>query len=366
MPDSQPPHSISVDELDYHLPPGLIATRPAEPRDSARMLVLWRSNERLEHRQVRDLPEYLLAGDSMVFNTTKVLPARFFGRRATGGKVEGLYLEQVEADDGNCTWLVMLKAGGRLVPGDQIDLLDHDGGKSAVSLELLRKQDADWWVSRKGGADTPSVLHRIGHTPLPPYIIKARGSDLSDDEVDRRWYQTVYADASRAGSVAAPTAGLHFTDNLLSRIAAMGVQRIDVTLHVGPGTFKPVTAATLAEHPMHAESFEVTGHNLEKLSTRPGRVIAVGTTSVRTLESLPDPLPENCGGLRGTTDLLIAPPHEFRLVDGMLTNFHLPRSTLLALVAAMVGLDRLKAVYQQAIDRGYRFYSYGDAMLILP
>ena len=372
MPDSQPPHSISVDELDYHLPSGLIATRPAEPRDSARMLVLWRSNDRLEHRQVRDLPEYMQAGDSMVFNTTRVLPARFFGRRATGGKVEGLFLEQQEIKGDWPNWLVMLKAGGRLVPGDLIELFDRDGGESLVVLKLLHKQGGDWWVQALGTGDTFAWLHRIGHTPLPPYIIKARGSESSDDEVDRKWYQTVYADSSRAGSVAAPTAGLHFTDDLLSRIAAMGAQRIDVTLHVGPGTFKPVTAATLAEHPMHSESFEVTGDNLEKLRTQMGRVIAVGTTTVRTLESLPDPLPnhssppENCGGLRGTTDLLIAPPHEFRLVDGMLTNFHLPRSTLLALVAAMVGLNRLKAVYQQAIDRGYRFYSYGDAMLILP
>jgi len=372
MPDSQPPHSLLVDELDYHLPPGLIATRPAEPRDAARMLVMWRSNDKVEHRQVLDLPEYLQAGDSMVFNTTTVLPARFFGVRSTGGKVEGLFLDH-QTNEGDCPhWRVMLKAGGRLAEGDRIELLDHQGGKSSIILKLLRKQESDWWVQATGVTDSHEALRRIGHTPLPPYIIKARGDESPGDDVDRRWYQTVYANAARAGSVAAPTAGLHFTEELLNQIARKGVQRIDVTLHVGPGTFKPVTAATLAEHPMHAESFEVTADNLEKLRERPSRVIAVGTTTVRTLESLPDPLPgrsrivENYGGIRGSTDLLIAPPHQFRLVDGMLTNFHLPRSTLLALVAAMVGLDRLKAVYQQAIDRGYRFYSYGDAMLILP
>jgi len=368
---------LPTDALEYHLPPELIATRPVEPRDTARMLVWRQSTQEIEHRRVRDLPEYLVAGDSMVFNTTKVLPARFFGVRDTGGKVEGLFLDERRAEDDQRTWRVMLKAGGRLMPGDRIGLLDRDGKASSVILKLIMKENADWRVEPVGGGDVEAILQRIGHPPLPPYIIRARGEEVvghakSVEDADREWYQTVYADASRAGSVAAPTAGLHFTDDLLKRIDHAGVQRINVTLHVGPGTFKSVTAATLVEHAMHAESFEVTGDNLDKLRHKRGRTIAVGTTSVRALESLPHPLPErgqnaeNCGDFRGMTDLLIAPPFHFRLVDGMLTNFHLPRSTLLALVAAMVGLERLKTVYQLAIDRGYRFYSYGDAMLILP
>jgi S-adenosylmethionine:tRNA ribosyltransferase-isomerase len=212
---------------------------------------------------------------------------------------------------------------------------------------------------------------------LPPYIQRARhvqGIEISDER-DRQWYQTTYADPRRRRSVAAPTAGLHFTPHLLEAMTNRGVQRLDVTLHVGPGTFKPVAAETLAEHTMHTEFFEVDERTVQALrETRRrieragrGRIIAVGTTTVRTLESLPSPLSATTDGpMAGETDLLIAPPYEFRLVDGMLTNFHLPRSTLLALVAAMVGLERLLAIYREAVEREYRFYSYGDAMLILP
>lgn len=370
---------LRTDDLDYELPSDLIATRPAEPRDAARMLVMWRSDERIEHRHVRDLPEYLQSTDALVFNNTAVAPARLIGRRAdTGGKIEGLFLREIPTGDPNeILWQMMLKAGGRLTAGQKVQWLAHDGASTDTIVELVRAEQGEWIVRLISGRSTSDALEAVGWTPLPPYILQARrergdgSSDAEIDEQDRAWYQTVYADAARRQSVAAPTAGLHFTEELLRKIDETGVKRLNVTLHVGPGTFKPVTAPTLDQHRMHAEWFEVSAQTIAALHERrggtpPGRVIAIGTTTVRTLESLPYPLPENCGSIAKMTDLLIAPPFDFKYVDGMLTNFHLPRSTLLALVAAMVGLDRLKRVYNQAIAHGYRFYSYGDAMLILP
>jgi S-adenosylmethionine:tRNA ribosyltransferase-isomerase len=365
-------HPIRTDELDYHLPPDRIATHPAEPRDSARMLVISRSDPlRLEHRHVSDLPSHLVAGDALVLNTSAVAPARFLGRRNdTGARLEGLFIEA--RDD--APWLVMLRCNTRLRPGMQIELMRGEPPSSPAGLlELVTRQDGDWLVRPLGPRiDALRVLDEAGRTPLPPYIRRARGGQAVPDELDRRWYQTVYADPVERKSVAAPTAGLHFTPRLLDALAAVGIRRVDVTLHVGPGTFKPITAETLDRHRMHTESFHVGGSALAALKEvrRAGRhIIAVGTTCARTLESLPDPLSDPVclrDGLRGETDLLIAPPFEFRLVDGLLTNFHLPRSTLLALVAAMIGLDRVKSVYAAAVAAGYRFYSYGDAMLILP
>ncbi|MCH7573482.1 MAG: S-adenosylmethionine:tRNA ribosyltransferase-isomerase, partial [Planctomycetes bacterium] len=231
-------------------------------------------------------------------------------------------------------------------------------------------------VAVDGPRPADAVLEVVGLTPLPPYILRARGvrGDRSvDDAQDRSWYQTVYADPDQGRSVAAPTAGLHFTPELLQTLLGKGVERLEISLNIGPGTFKPITTPTLETHDMYWECYEVPSETLESLNAiqdrkkagESGRLFAVGTTSVRTLESLPDPLPVH-ESLTGTTDLFIAPPYDFRFVDGLLTNFHLPRSTLLALVAALVGLERLLAVYEQAIREGYRFYSYGDAMLILP
>ncbi len=354
-----PPSDLATQELDYPLPPELIATRPVRPRDAARMLVVTRSGDGIEHARVRDLPDYLRAGDAMVFNTTAVAPARFRGRRSgTGGRVEGLFVEHA----GDQQWVVMLRSNGRLHAGDRIDLLDRDGGESPHRLELLEPHSEGWIVAVPGPAD---VLDRVGLTPLPPYILKARDGRQIADDLDRTWYQTVYADPAQRRSVAAPTAGLHFTDDLLARLDAAGVGRIDVTLHVGPGTFRPITAATLAGHTMHAEHYRVEPEAIAALQATTGRVFAVGTTAVRTLESLPDPLPPDVA-ISGCTDMLIAPPYEPRNFSGLLTNFHLPRSTLVALVGAVVGLDRLKAVYAEAVQQRYRFYSYGDAMLILP
>lgn len=363
--------SLTTDELDYHLPERLIATSPAQPRDAARMLVVHRSSDLIEHRHIRDLPAYLNPGDALVFNTTAVTPARLIGQRAdTAGKVEGLFLS-FHPDH---TWQVMLKSNGKLRPGMRIILHDQVGRPSNYELHLLEREDETWRVRLNPySSDHAEVLSAVGRTPLPPYILRARGEHAIADALDRAWYQTVYASASVEDrrSIAAPTAGLHFTEDLLQALHQRGVQRLDVLLHVGAGTFKPVTAPTLAEHAMHSEAYEVPAETIEALSrikrSRSGRVIAVGTTTVRTLESLPRPLPHVDPGqsLRSDTDLLIAPPYEFAYVDGMLTNFHLPRSTLLALVGAMVGLDRLKNIYAQAIAMQYRFYSYGDAMLIV-
>jgi S-adenosylmethionine:tRNA ribosyltransferase-isomerase len=361
-----PRHVLPTQRLDYDLPQELIATRPAEPRDSARMMVVRRSDERIDHVLVRDLPRYLEAGDAIVFNTTAVAPARLHGRRAgTGGRVECLFVEEPFPG----TWLVMLQSGGRLRPGEHIELVEAQGRPGGCALELIEARPEGWLARLTGPQDTARVLERLGLTPLPPYILKARGGAVIPDALDRRWYQTVYADPRQRGSVAAPTAGLHFTPGLLARLQAEGVERIDVTLHVGPGTFRPITAPTVEQHVMHAEHYAVSPEAIAALRRTRGRILAVGSTAVRTLESLPRPLPDPEsleGPLRGHTDLLIAPSYEFQRADGMLTNFHLPRTTLLALVAAVIGLDRVKAVYEEAARLRYRFYSYGDAMLILP
>ncbi|MDX2114236.1 MAG: tRNA preQ1(34) S-adenosylmethionine ribosyltransferase-isomerase QueA [Planctomycetota bacterium] len=367
---------LPVEALDYELPGELIARAPVEPRDSARLLVVSRSDPRvMRHMTVRDLPEVLLAGDLLVMNRSAVLPARFMGRRAdTGGRVEGLYVRS-QGD----LWEVMLKAGSAVRPGLVVVLTGRDAGQAEYRLEIVERHDQTWLgrvTSPEGAAvDGPTVLTAVGATPLPPYILAARKqrSEEIDDEQDRRWYQTVFARSDRAGSVAAPTAGLHFTGPLLERLAARGVGRAEVVLHVGPGTFKPVSEAFVEQHPMHSETCAVPGRTLRALDetrARGGRVIAVGTTSVRTLESLPE------GGgrladeqeLAWETDLLIAPGFGFRRVDGLMTNFHLPRSTLLALVGALFpdGVGRVLEIYREAIERRYRFFSYGDAMLILP
>ncbi len=342
-------------DLDYHLPEHLIATHPADRRDAARLLV---ATDGRPPRDlfVHDLPSLLQPGDLLVFNDTRVLPARFFGTRAdTGGKVEGLY---VETDPAGC-WRVLLESRGKLQPGERIQLDD------AHALQLIeRRPDASWRARLDGPLGTEALLEAVGRVPLPPYIRKARGSDADADE-DRRRYQTVYA--SDPGAVAAPTAGLHFTPALLDELQAAGVASAYLTLHVGLGTFAPVRAARLEDHAMHAERFTVPAKTLEALrrARHEGRrIIPVGTTCVRALESLPEPLPAR--EVRATTTLMIQPNYKLRFVDGLMTNFHLPRSTLLALVAARVGLERLRELYAHAVASEYRFYSYGDAMLVLP
>jgi S-adenosylmethionine:tRNA ribosyltransferase-isomerase len=340
--------------FDYELPEYLIAQYPAQRRDASRLLVLRRKDEHIEHRIFQELPELLQAGDLLVLNDTKVIPARLIGRRAdTGGRWEGLFL-QLRGQ----LWEMLAKTRGH--PGRGTRFITDSG----LTLILQgRTEDHHWLMEPQETGSVWELLERHGHVPLPPYIRKGR-----DEPADRERYQTVFA--ARAGSVAAPTAGLHFTDELLQRLTAGGVNIARVTLHVGLGTFAPIKNPDPRHHVMHREWCQVTAETVEAIQTtrqRGGRVVAVGTTTVRTLEtaarwgeaSLLAPF-------SGETDLYIYPPFEFRVVDALITNFHLPRTTLLLLVSAFVNNDELlKRAYEEAIAHEYRFYSYGDAMLIL-
>ncbi|MBM4051995.1 MAG: tRNA preQ1(34) S-adenosylmethionine ribosyltransferase-isomerase QueA [Planctomycetes bacterium] len=353
-------HRLRTDELDYPLDPACVATVPAEPRDSARMMIVRRSGAEVVHARVSDLPKWLAAGDLLVANHTKVAPVRFEAVRLGDSRaVEGLFVAPV----GDRAWTALVKGAKRLRPGDRIELRGTTGERAVV---VARERRGESWVIDFPDAPTP-ILERVGRAPLPPYILDARRErhESVDEALDRDRYQTVYAQAMSRPSVAAPTAGLHLTPALLQLLRQQGVGWSSVELQVGLGTFKPVETEWLDEHPMHAEWCRIEHGSLEAVCatrTAGGRVIAVGTTSVRVLESLP--VPPRAGEF--DTRLLIAPGHGFRLVDGLLTNFHLPRSTLLALVGAMVGLERLKSIYAAARREGYRFYSYGDCMLILP
>jgi S-adenosylmethionine:tRNA ribosyltransferase-isomerase len=336
--------------FDYHLPDHLVAQHPAERRDESRLLVVRRRTGALDHRTFRDLPELLSPGDLLVLNDTRVLPARLVGRRErTGGKWEGLFLREAGGH-----WEMLAQTRGY-----------PDVGTAFVTdtgLRLtLRGRTADrHWLMEPDPAGPPAeLLPRFGHVPLPPYIRKGRGEDA-----DRERYQTVYAD--RAGSVAAPTAGLHFTPELLARLADRGVGTARVTLHVGLGTFAPVKADDPAKHEIHREWCEVSGAAAEAVRAAKaggGRVVAVGTTTARTLETAAGP--DGVRAFAGETGLYVRPPFAFRAVDALVTNFHLPRTTLLLLVGAFAGSEVLRAAYAEAVARGYRFYSYGDAMLVL-
>lgn len=348
---------MRTDELNYHLPEDRIAAVPADRREQAKLMVVRCAEDTVDHRGAADLPRLLRAGDLLVLNRTRVLPARFFGRRAaTGGKIEGLYL----GSDPRGGWQVLLESRGKLQPGERIDLAENE------SLELIQRgPDNAWQTRRHGATETLALLDRIGAMPLPPYIRRRRAGEDSEElrAMDRQRYQTVFAD--HPGAVAAPTASLHLTEALLGELAEKGIETAMLTLHVGLGTFAPVRSETLDDHPMHAEWFSVPAATLEALRRARAegrRIIPVGTTCVRALESLPDPLPRD--DYAAETDLMIQPGFAFRYTDALMTNFHLPRSTLLALVAALTGLDRLKALYRLAVENDYRFYSYGDAMLI--
>lgn len=359
-------------DLDYQLPDDLISTQPVEPRDSARLLVCSRTDRQfVEHATFRDLPNFLRSPDLMVLNRSRVLPAKLGGVRVdSGGKVGGLFLE----DGPLGVWKVLLQSNGRLKGGCEIQIWTQ-GRPSSWSLTLLSPCEGAWrvqlsYLGEPAAVTAPRVLQEIGATPLPPYILAARrdrGEGLGNDQIDREAYQTVYADESATGSVAAPTAGLHFTSRLLSELNASGVSNCHVTLHVGAGTFRPVTAKRLEDHQMHSEQIEVEAETISAIRecrSRGGRCICVGTTSVRALESVP----VGGQGFCGPTDLLIQPGFAFQWTDGLITNFHLPRSTLLALVGGLFpeGVDRLLELYREAIRLRYRFFSFGDAMLILP
>ena len=339
-------------DFDFALPERLIALRPVRPRDSARLLVVRGPDAPFADRHVRDLPELLRPGDVLVMNDTRVLPVQLFGERGAA-RIGVTLVERVDAR----TWWAFVKNARRLRAGDRVAF----GANLEGTVEAKREDGAVRWQFRCDGP-LEAALAVAGAMPLPPYIAQRRHADAAD----MADYQTVYA--AHDGSVAAPTAGLHFTPDLLARLDAAGIGRETVTLHVGPGTFLPVKAEAVADHVMHAEWGEVRADVAERLNAaraRGGRVIAVGTTALRLLESAAD----EHGRLHpfaAETAIFITPGYRFRAVDGLMTNFHLPRSTLFMLVSALMGLERMRAAYAHAVAGGYRFYSYGDGSLLVP
>jgi S-adenosylmethionine:tRNA ribosyltransferase-isomerase len=347
---------------DYDLPRELVAQEPLADRAAARLLHVRRADAAIDHRHVRDLPEILRPGDLLVVNDTRVVPARLVGRRAaTGGRWEGLFLRVADEDPHRGAWVVLAQTRGRPALGERVILEDRDG-TDAVELELVGRAAGGAWLAVPDAAGPfAAVLERVGRVPLPGYI---RGG--AERTGDRERYQTVFA--REAGSAAAPTAGLHFTEPLLAALAARGVERASVTLHVGLDTFRPITAERVEDHPMHTEWCACpaeTAAAVAAAKARGGRVVAVGTTAVRTLETAarhagPDGrLPAWCG----PTDLFIRPGFDFRVVDCLVTNFHMPRTTLMVLVSTFAGRDLVARAYDEAIRERYRFLSYGDAML---
>lgn len=338
-------------DYDYDLPPGLVAQEPLADRAASRLLVLRRDSGRIEHRRFRDLADLIAPADLLVVNTSRVLKARLLGTRDNGADAEILLLKSLA--DGR--WEAMVSPGGKLKPGRRVTIAPE------LSVEILETTTRRTRIVR---LDTPlsvsEALERFGHVPLPPYITRP------DSAADVTRYQTVYA--REDGSVAAPTAGLHFTLEFLEDLGRRGVRRADVVLHVGAGTFKPVEADDPADHVMHEESYSIPPATVDAIAatrTRGGHVWAVGTTTLRALESAASA----AGVVRvgdGETRLFVRPPHTFRVVDCLLTNFHLPRSTLLMLVAAFAGYDNVMRAYRDAVAEGYRFFSYGDAMVVLP
>jgi S-adenosylmethionine:tRNA ribosyltransferase-isomerase len=348
--------ALPIEDYDYDLPRHLVAQHPLACRSDARLLVVNRATGTLEHYHIRDLPRLLRPRDALVINDTRVIPARLVGTRLqTGGRWEGLFLSA----DGQGHWRLLAKTRGRLVAGEEIALVD-DRLREVFSLRLVLKEPSGAWIGRPLAAGTAvELLERVGRVPLPPYI---RGGEMV--EADRQRYQTVYA--LSPGAVAAPTAGLHFTDELLDELTSAGVRQARVTLHVGLDTFRPVTVCDIGEHAIHSEWCRITPQAVDTIrqsKSAGGRTVAVGTTSVRVLETAAR------GGqleaFEGPTDLFIRPPYQFRAVDALLTNFHLPRTTLLVLVRTFGGDELMKRAYAEAIREEYRFYSYGDAMLIV-
>lgn len=336
--------------FDYHLPEHLIAQEPAKERDGSRLLVVDRTSGDLQHRCFRDLPELLAPGDLVVLNDTRVLPARLIGHREkTGGKWEGLFLRQTAEG----LWELLAQTRGHPEIGETIVL---DPGP--LKLTLRGRHDGHWLVEPSLAGKPIELLLQSGHIPLPPYIRKGKES-----EADRERYQTVFA--RRNGSIAAPTAGLHFTAELLEQLGLRGIGTARVTLHVGLGTFEPIKAADPTLHSMHAEWGEVpteTISAIQRCRANGNRVFAIGTTTTRVLESAASD--GKLATWRGETKIFIYPPYRFRAIDGLVTNFHLPRTTLLMLVSAFAGADLVRRAYEEAIQHEYRFFSYGDAMLM--
>jgi S-adenosylmethionine:tRNA ribosyltransferase-isomerase len=349
---------MKTEKLNYYLPSELIAQHPLAVRSDSRLLVLNRATGEILDSRFSNIGDFLSPGDCLVLNDTKVLPARFFARRTTGGKLEGLFLAQ----NTDRTWDTMLKGTRKLNPGEILILKDKQKADFCKAVLLEKQARGRCRLKLKTQADTETVLDKIGFPPLPPYI--KRDDDLALAKMDKLRYQTVYA--RHTGAVAAPTAGLHFTERLIEQLKQTGICFAYITLHIGTGTFKPVTTENLEDHQIHQERFSIDEENVRIINaakSKGGRIIPVGTTSTRTLETIA--AGSKINAVSGTTSLFIKPGYKFKITDAMITNFHLPKSTLLALVVAFAGLDNILAAYNHAIEQRYRFYSYGDAMLII-
>lgn len=345
---------IDISTYDYELPRERIALYPAQPRSSSKLLVIERNKDSFEHRRFTDIVEFLKTGDVLVLNNSKVFPARLHGcKHKTGGKVEIFLLRKLD----NSRWEALVKPGKRLQPGTIVELAEkqiiaHLGDRTGVGGRIIEFQ---------ANGNLMELIWKYGEVPLPPYIAR------EPEEKDKQTYQTIYAE--NVGAAAAPTAGFHFTDDLLEKIKDKGIEQVYLTLHPGLGTFRPITVPDAAEHKMEEEFFSIpekTAAAINKAKAEGRRIIAVGTTSVRSLESSFDDISKGIKPNSGRyTDKFIYPPYQYKVVDGLLTNFHLPKSTLLLLVAALAGKELILEAYKQAIERKYRFYSYGDAMLII-
>lgn len=339
-----------VSDFRFTLPDELIARYPAPERDASRLMVLERQQQRLTETVFSRIGDWLRPGDLLVLNNTRVIPARLFGQKPTGGRVE-IFLTEPQPDG---TWRCLLRASKACRPGQRICLAD---GVNAETIEKSGEQE--WLIRFSGTEDFDAWLQQAGQMPIPPYL------NRESEPLDRERYQTVYA--AEPGAVAAPTAGLHFTPQLLAALRRQGVATAEVTLHVGPGTFQPVRVERVQDHRMHRERYRIppeTAAAVAAARERGGRVVAVGTTACRTLEFAADAAGLVRAG-QGQADIFIYPGYRFRVVDGLLTNFHLPESTLLMLVAAFGGREFVLSAYEQAVRRGFRFYSYGDAMLLV-
>lgn len=340
---------MKLEEFDYNLPEELIAQVPIAKRDESRLMVLHRDNKRVEHKTFKDIIDYLTPGDCLVRNNTKVIPARLYGKKETGANVEFVLLNQIEGD----IWESIVRPGNKLKPGTKVEF--GDGLLKATILDIMDGGTRKVEFEYEGIFN--EILDEIGLMPLPPYIHE------SLKEKDR--YQTVYAKYD--GSAAAPTAGLHFTSELLKRIEEKGVKIANVTLHVGIGTFRPVKEENIEEHKMHTEHFYIKQEDVEKINETKkagGRVIAVGTTSCRVLETIASEKTGLVEATEGDTGIYIYPGYKFKCIDGLITNFHLPKSTLLMLVSALAGREFVLEAYNEAVKEKYRFFSFGDAMLI--
>ncbi len=343
---------MKTDLFNYDLPPELIAQHPPERRELARMMVLHRSTGEIEHRSISDIVDYLRKPDVLVVNNTKVIPARIFGHKASGGKVELLLLDETEPG----VWKVLMKTSRRPKAGDTLTLC---AGKASAEM-LEDGEQGEALLKIESARPLMEILDEEGVPPLPPYIARKEQS-AEQIEADKERYQTVFA--KNPGSAAAPTAGLHFTPEIFAALEKQGVSKAELTLHVGLGTFRPVSAENITDHQMHYERYAVSENAAAEIAaarSAGGRVVAVGSTSVRTLESIPA-----IQAAEGSTNIFIYPPYDFRHVDAILTNFHLPKSTLLMMMSAFAGRELMLKAYETAVQEKYRFFSYGDCMLIL-